>query len=74
MTVENQGELFGGGNNIKKNKETDNNFDDEPNFVRNTKIYDTYSVSNLVTGLATEISSETNQMLLLPTDLPTVPK
>ena len=36
MTPKNQIELVNGEYNNKKNKETENNFDDEPNFVKKT--------------------------------------
>lgn len=36
MTPKNQIELVNGEYNIKENKETENNFDDEPNFVKKT--------------------------------------
>lgn len=72
--VENQIKLGDGGNNINENKETDNNFNDEPYFRGNIQIYDAYSSLNLVTGLATVISPKTHQTFLLPSDIRAISK
>ena len=62
LTAKNQMELVDGGYKIK---ETENNFDDEPNFAKNIQINHATFVSDLVTDLETVIVPETLQMLLL---------
>ena len=57
-----------------ENKETDNNFDDFPDFVKNTLIYDTKFVSDSVTNWEKVIISETQQTPLLPLNLSTTLK
>lgn len=74
MTATNQIELVYFLYKIKENIETYYNFDDDPNFVRNTQINHTNSSSDPATELKTVIIPETQQTLLLISDLPITPK
>ena len=76
MTAKNQIELVNSGYKIKQNEaQDDNDNDDNCNFVKNTQIDCTSSVSdNLVANLETVIISETQQIRLLPSDLSVTPR
>ena len=74
MTATNQIELVYFLYKIKENIETYYNFDDDPNFVRITQINHTNSSSDPATELKTVIIPETQQTLLLISDLPITPK
>ena len=82
MTAKNQIELVDSGYKINQNEVQDDNDneaqddnDDNCNFVKNTQIDCTSSVSdNLVTNLETVIIPETQQTPLLPSDLPVTPR
>ena len=69
MTATNRIELVDFGYKIKENIETDYNFDDDPKFVKNTQINHTNSASDSATELETVIIPETQQTLLLISDL-----
>ena len=74
MTAKDQIELFDNGYKIKQNEAQDD-FDDNCNFVKNTQIDCTSSVSdNLVANLETVIIPETQQTPLLPSDLSVTPR
>ena len=81
MTTKNQIELVDSGYKIKQNKAQDDNDneaqynnDDNCNFVKNTQIDCTSSVSdNLVANLETVIIPETQETPLLPSDLSVTP-
>ena len=51
MTSKNQIEFVDGGYKIQENKETDNNFDDDFNFTKNTQIEDANSASDSAINL-----------------------
>ena len=76
MTAKNQIELVNSGYKIKQNEaQDDNDNDDNCNFVKNTQIDCTSSVSeNLVANLETVIISETQQIRLLPSDSLVTPR
>ena len=76
MTAKNQIELVNSDYKIKQNEaQDDNDNDDNCNFVKNTQIDCTSSVSeNLVANLETVIISETQQIRLLPSDLLVTPR
>ena len=76
MTAKNQIELVSSGYKIKQNEaQDDNDNDDICNFVKNTQIDCTSSVSeHLVANLETVIISETQQIRLLPSDLLVTPR
>ena len=76
MTAKDQIELVDSGYKIKQNEaQDDNDFDDNCNFVKNTQIDCTSSVSyNLVANLETVIIPETQQTPLLPSDLSITPR
>ena len=74
MTAKDQIELFDNGYKIKQ-IEAQDDFDDNCNFVKNTQIDCTSSVSdNLVANLETVIIPETQQTSLLPSDLSVTPR
>ena len=82
MTAKNQIELVDSGYKIKQNEALDNNdneaqddSDDNSNFVKNTQINCTSSVSdNLVANQERVIIPETQQTPLLPSDLSVTPR
>ena len=82
MTAKNQIELVDSGYKIKQNEALDNNDneaqdgnDDNSNFVKNTQINCTSSVSdNLVANQERVIIPETQQTPLLPSDLSVTPR
>ena len=82
MTAKNQIELVDGSYKINQNEvqgdndnEAQDDNDDNCNFVKNTQIDCTSSVSdNLVANLETVIISETQQIRLLPSDLSVTPR
>ena len=76
MTVKDQIELVDSDYKIKQNEaQDDNDFYDTCNFVKNTQIDCTSSVSdNLVANLETIIIPETQQTPLLPSDLSVTPR
>ena len=76
QTAKNQIELVSSGYKIKQNEaQDDNDNDDNCNFVKNTQIDCTSSVSeHLVANLETVIISETQQIHLLPSDLLVTPR
>ena len=76
MTVKDQIELADSGYKIKQNEaQDDNDFDDNCNFVKNTQIDCTSSVSvNLVANLEAVIIPETQQTPLLRSDLSVTPR
>ena len=59
MTSKNRIEFVDGGYKIEENKETDNNFDDDFNFTKNTQIEDANSASDSATNLERLIIPET---------------
>ena len=71
-----QTELVDSGYKIKQNEaQDDNDFDDNCNFVKNTLIDCTSSVSdNLIATLQTVIIPKTQQTALLPSDLSVTPR
>ena len=74
MTAKNQIELVDSGYKIKQNEAQDDN-DDNSNFVKNTQIDCTSSVSdNLVANQETVIIPETQQTPLLPPNLSVTPR
>ena len=76
MTAKDQIELVDSGYKIKQNEaQDDNDFDDNCNFVKNTQIDCTSSVSdNLVAKLEPVIIPETQKTLLPPSNLSIIPR
>ena len=76
MNAKEQIELVDSVYKIKHNEAQDgNDFDDNCNFVKNTQINCTSSVlDNLLANLETVIIPETQQTLLLPSDLSVTPR
>ena len=76
MTAKNEIELVDSSYKMKQNEgQDDNDFDDYCNCVKNTQIDCTSSVlDNLVPNLEAVIIPETQQTLLLPSDLSATPR
>ena len=76
MTAKNEIELVDSSYKIKQNEgQDDNDFDDYYNCVKNTQIDCTSSaLDNLVANLEAVVIPETQQTLLLPSDLSATPR
>ena len=75
MTAKNQIELVSSGYKIKQNEaQDDNDNDDNCNFVKNTQIDCTSSVSDNLVAILETVIPETQQTPLLPFDLSVTPR